>query len=166
MQVKCPYCNRDAEFMTSELYYGTDYGTNVYACRRCDASVGTYGRSKKPMGPLASAELRQVRMRAHSVFDLMWQKGDMTRSAAYQWLAQKLKIPPAQAHIGMFSAEQAEEATLHAIRFYLTTSEYITCPDCQGSGDMGRAYDLRDYLPCNRCEGEGMIQRGDIRTSP
>jgi hypothetical protein len=150
--------------MSSLLYYGTDYGTNMYVCRRCDASVGTYGRSKRPMGELANAELRDARKKAHSVFDLMWQRGHMTRSQAYKWLSWKMSLSPELTHIGMFNEEQCKDVWLYAMSFYLTHSELEPCPDCVGSGDMGKPNDIEDYKPCDRCNGHGMVQRGDIRT--
>jgi hypothetical protein len=150
--------------MTSEAFYGTDYGTNVYVCLYCDAYVGTYGRSNRPMGPLADEPLRNARKAAHSVFDIMWQRGDMTRSQAYRWLAWKMELPPELAHIGMFNKDQCERAWVHSLRFYLTCSELIECPDCNGTGDVGYAVDITDYCPCPRCYGEGVAQRGDMRT--
>lgn len=150
--------------MSSYLFYGKDYGNNVYVCRRCDAYVGTYGRSKKPLGTLANEETRKARALAHSTFDLMWQRGDMTRSEAYRWLGWRLNIPPHKAHIGMFDLETCKDVWLAAIRFWLINSELIQCPDCLGSGDMGMPKDITDYRPCPRCNGHGTIQRGDIKT--
>lgn len=162
-QVKCPYCGRVAEFMSSQLFYGQDYGSNVYVCRRCDAYVGTHGRSKRPMGSLANEELRTARKRAHSMFDLMWQRGHMTRSAAYRLLATSMKIPPEKAHIGMFNLEQCDLVWLAALRFFLMNGEIEDCPDCQGSGDAGYPERIEDYNPCTRCNGLGWIQRIDLR---
>jgi zinc-finger-containing domain len=162
-KVNCPYCKREAEFSSSEEFYGTDYGTNVYFCRRCDAHVGTYGRSKRPLGHLANGQLRKARAIAHSVFDIMWQRGNMTRSHAYKWLGWKMKLPPELCHIGMFTVQQCRMAWQHAIRFYLTHSELNDCPDCQGSGDLGFPHRIASYIPCDRCNGEGQVQRGDIR---
>lgn len=162
-EVTCPLCKRKAELVTSELFYGTDYGNNIYVCRRCDAYVGTHGRSKKPMGSLAWPELRKARRMAHSMFDQMWQRGDMTRSRAYAWLGWKLNVPPEKAHIGMFDEEQCKQVWLAALRFCLTHSEIIDCPDCNGTGDVGWPERMWDYDPCERCKGTGQIQRGDIR---
>lgn len=160
---KCPYCRRVAEFKTSLEHYGEDYGNNVYVCKPCDAYVGTYGRSRKPYGTLANGELRIERKNTHSVFDLMWQQGHMTRSEAYHWLSLKTGLPPQKTHIGMFNLRECKVVWLWALQFLLTNSELVDCPDCVGLGDVGFPNRMNDYRPCPRCRGQGMIQRGDIR---
>ncbi|PTY92933.1 zinc-finger-containing protein [Heyndrickxia sporothermodurans] len=102
----CPYCNNEAEFMTTEQYYGRDYGTNIYVCRPCDATVGTHGRTKNPKGSLANKKLRELRIEVHSHFDKLWKERGMKRTAAYQYLQEIMEIPKEEAHIGMFDEER------------------------------------------------------------
>jgi hypothetical protein len=48
---------------------------------------------------------------AHLAFDQLWQ-GDsrlMTRSAAYQWLAENMGIPASECHIGKFDELQCRK---------------------------------------------------------
>lgn len=102
----CPYCNKEAEFLSSRAFYGTDYGSNVYVCRPCDAYVGTQKNSKKALGTMAKADLRKLRKEAHFHFDLLWKKRKMSRGRAYVWLQEKMNLSSKDAHIGMFNEEQ------------------------------------------------------------
>jgi ribosomal protein L37AE/L43A len=111
----CPYCGSDAVFHKSsaKFYRGRDYGS-LWACEPCQAWVGVHGQSKNPLGRLANAELRKLKMAAHSAFDPLWKKGGtdqfrgphkgprMRRSDAYGWLAQQLGIAKHDCHIGLF----------------------------------------------------------------
>lgn len=108
-KVICPYCGKEAEFMTTEEFYGADYGTNMYVCESCDAYVGTHGRSEKPLGTLANHRLRNLRKMAHRYFDPIWRKKKMPRSAAYEWLSNQMNIPKDECHIGAFNEEQCEQ---------------------------------------------------------
>lgn len=105
----CPYCNEVAEFLTSKEFYGRDYGTNIYVCKPCDAYVGTNGNTKKALGTLAKRELRELRKRAHFLFDPLWRQKKMTRNEAYKWLQKNMDLSPDKAHIGMFNEEQCKE---------------------------------------------------------
>jgi hypothetical protein len=107
-KVICPYCNRQAEFTTSEAFYGRDYGTNIYVCRPCNAYVGTHKNSDVPMGSLATKELREMRQLAHSRFDFLWKVGGKTRTQAYKWMANVMGLKPEEAHIGQFNLEQCK----------------------------------------------------------
>jgi hypothetical protein len=82
----------------------------AWACRPCDAWVGTHKNSPehKPLGRLANAELRKAKMAAHAVFDPLWKSGRMSRKEAYSMLSEKMSIPKDQAHIGMFDVDQCK----------------------------------------------------------
>lgn len=108
MNIKCPYCGRKASFVTSEKFYGRDYGTNLYICRPCDARCGTHGRSDKPLGTMADAELRRYRMKAHRQFDSLWKDGDMTRTEAYAWMQDAMQMTKDEAHIALFDVDQCK----------------------------------------------------------
>lgn len=117
--VKCPYCNRTPEFMTSKEFYGTDYGSNVYVCRPCDAYVGTHGRGKTPLGTLANEETRRWRKTAHSILDPMW-KGKyqtMSRGQVYGWLQATMNLSAEAAHIGKFNVQQCKELVEHVKKY-------------------------------------------------
>lgn len=112
-EISCPYCGKPARFMTSQEFYGKDYGTNLYSCQPCDARIGTHERTAKPLGTLAKPELRKLRMEAHKLFDPLWKpnyKGNgkrrMSRKQAYSWLTDTMGIERDDAHIGMFNEAQ------------------------------------------------------------
>lgn len=104
----CPFCGKEAVFMTTKQFYGRDYGGNIYSCKPCDAYVGTHGRSKKSLGTMANAELRSYRMLAHASFDLLWKNGEMHRKSAYSWMQEQMDLTPKEAHIAMFDIEKCK----------------------------------------------------------
>ncbi len=59
--------------------------------------VGFHRRPAEPGSPLARA-----RVEAHGAFDTLWQNDFMTRSEAYQWLADELGIPKEDCHMLFF----------------------------------------------------------------
>lgn len=107
----CPYCKKQAEFISSKDFYGRDYGTNLYVCRPCDARVGTHGKSNKPLGIMANHRLRVLRKICHRKFDPLWnnKRSKWARHNAYKWLQEVMELTPEQAHIGMFNEEQCRK---------------------------------------------------------
>lgn len=51
---------------------------------------------------LANKKLRELRMKAHGRFDMLWRNGIMSRSDAYQWLVNQLNLTTDVCHIGQF----------------------------------------------------------------
>jgi hypothetical protein len=110
VRVVCPYCGNDAELAdSSEVYGGRSYGL-IWICRADDAYVSVHGNSPNnaPLGRLANAELRALKMAAHKAFDPFWKSvaadagRSRARKRAYQWLADALELPVAKTHIGCF----------------------------------------------------------------
>lgn len=101
--VYCDYCGWKAEFVDSKVIYGRSYGM-VYLCRNCMAYVGVHKGTAKPLGRLANAQLRYWKKQAHAAFDPLWQYGQFKghRNVAYAWLAERMRLPVEQIHIGMF----------------------------------------------------------------
>ncbi len=81
----------------------------MYLCRDCGACVGTHKGTVRPLGRMASREVRQARRRAHSVFDPLWSSGEMTRSGAYKWLSEQMGIKKRYCHIGYFGVEECNQ---------------------------------------------------------
>lgn len=104
--IKCPYCGKDAQFITSKDFYGKDYGSNLYVCTPCDARVGTHGRGKKALGTLANANLRELRKRCHSRIDPLWRSRKMSRGSVYNRLQKVMSLSSEEAHIGLFNEQQ------------------------------------------------------------
>jgi hypothetical protein len=44
-------------------------------------------------------------MAAHAAFDPIWKSRQLTRTAAYRWLARELRIEITDCHIGMFDVD-------------------------------------------------------------
>ena len=96
--MKCPI--HDTELFGKPTRYGMRYACSEPGC----TVVGWDGPTSTP----ADAETREIRHRAHSVFDPLW-KGQhpvMRRGEAYRWLSAVMEVPQKKAHIGMFNAAQ------------------------------------------------------------
>jgi len=90
----CPYCNKEAKFCENKEIYGKNYGKSYmcYYCAGCNAYVGCHQNTDKPLGTIANKELRDLRKKAHSLFDPMWQGGKMKRKEAYKLLEEKTGV--------------------------------------------------------------------------
>lgn len=53
-------------------------------------------------GPMADDRLRELRDQCHKEFDKLWNSGDMSRSAAYYWMARAMGVSINKAHISRF----------------------------------------------------------------
>lgn len=104
----CPYCLRKTVFTNSSVIYGRSYGM-VYFCSPCNAYVGVHKGTKTALGRVATSELREKKKSAHKVFDKLWREGEMSRSEAYLWLADRMNIQPKYCHIGMMNIEECEQ---------------------------------------------------------
>lgn len=102
-QVRC-HCGRPAILRRAEGICKTHRpGAMVYVCSdypACNSFVMAHPGTKKPMGTLATPELRRLRYEAHQQFDQLHKSGLMTRQEAYRWLAYMVQAPMPHAHIG------------------------------------------------------------------
>lgn len=114
----CPHCGGPVALVRNGAIYGREYGEWpwAYLCAPCDAYVGLHPFTGIPLGTLATAPIRAARKRAKSLFNPIWQDGEMTRSEAYAWASEALGLPPSATHIGMFSVEQCEALILAIAR--------------------------------------------------
>jgi len=110
--MKCPYCGSNARLKDSSVIYGKSYGM-VYVCKnypKCNAYVGCHKGTSKPLGRLSDEKLRKMKKNLHGHFDVLWKKGYMSRTEAYQLLSDLMGLPPRKTHIGMFDEDQCKEA--------------------------------------------------------
>jgi len=108
----CPYCNKEAKFVTGEYVYPFQLqhkDKNYYICDACDAYVGCHKGTRKALGTLADIELRALRIAVHVRFDHMWTSGVITRKDAYITLAKRLKIPLTKCHIANFDIKTCKK---------------------------------------------------------
>lgn len=116
----CPYCGTYAELVPDSEVYARSYGSFVWRCAPCKAWVGVHRGSPQhaPLGRLANAELRILKMQAHDAFDRIWRAAmtlrgyskSKARFMTYQWLAAQMEMPMSLCHIGMFGEDQCREA--------------------------------------------------------
>ncbi|WP_154825797.1 zinc-finger-containing protein [Enterobacter hormaechei] len=66
-----------------------------------------------PLGALADKPTRDARKSCKLPFERIWKSGAMTRTEAYQWLADKMDIPVHECHFGWFTVEQCHTAMHH-----------------------------------------------------
>ena len=87
--MKCPYCTKEATWVENKVIYGRNYVKSYMAwwCGDCRAYVGCHQNTKKPLGTMANAELRQWRRNTHTVIDPLWKSGKYKRSNVYRMLS-------------------------------------------------------------------------------
>lgn len=111
--VRCPYCGAVAVIRpASEIYHNDRCKGKLYVCSnypKCQSYVGIHPQTKMPLGDLADGDLRHLRIRAHRMFDRIWQTGLMPRRDAYRWMADYFAIPLSEAHIGQFGDYRCRE---------------------------------------------------------
>lgn len=114
-RVICDYCHRDAKLVTGKALYPHRpdlFHRWFWQCEPCGAFVGCHkkeggnGDGTKPLGRLATPELRRAKMAAHEAFDGLWRSGRLKRGDAYGALARELGIAIQNCHIGMFDLER------------------------------------------------------------
>ncbi len=111
----CRYCGGVIRMVPAEQIYGMTaakrlrlVGENIYQCQNCNARVGCHKGTTRPLGDVANEALRLKRIETHHVFDAYWKSQNMTRSGAYRWLSQQMRIPAREAHIGGFEMDQCQ----------------------------------------------------------
>ena len=106
----CHYCGGKIIKTTTRALYPKG-NEPIYLCTTCNAYVGCYPDGR-PMGRVANTVLRLKRQEAHRVFVRFWRERGWSRSSAYRWLSQNLRLKKQEAHIGMMEMDECE----HVIR--------------------------------------------------
>nr|WP_255033904.1 zinc-finger-containing protein [Rhodoferax sp. TH121] len=118
MPTECPHCGECCGIVNNSEIYGREYGEWPWAvlCSGCRAYVGLHPFTGIPLGTLATEPIRKARSAAKDEFNKLWQRGAMTRSAAYAWLAGALGIANVnECHIGWFDVAQCD-AVIAAVK--------------------------------------------------
>jgi hypothetical protein len=106
--LKCPYCKSKVVFASNSSIYGKEFGNGmVYRCtdRFCNSYVGVHTGTKIPLGRIANKELRQLKSKAHFMFDKYWESKKYYRDTCYKQLAFKLDIKVSECHFGWFDKD-------------------------------------------------------------
>lgn len=82
-----------------------------FKCPACPGVyVGCHPGTVEPLGLMADKKLRDLKMKAHAMFDPWWRSKKMKRHHCYGRLAKEMNIPRSECHFGMFRAHQLIEA--------------------------------------------------------
>ena len=99
----CRYCGGVIRAVPAVQVYGASAGKlgleheHLYQCQNCNARVGCHKGTLRPLGNVANETLRLKRMETHQVFDNFWRSQHMSRTQAYKWLSQQMRLPEKQA---------------------------------------------------------------------
>lgn len=103
--LECPECGARLVLRASStrLFYGCERWREN-GCR------GTHGahRNGSPLGIPGDQETKQARMRAHALFNPLYESGRMRQDEAYIWLQHAMVLSPEEAHIGRFTKQQCQ----------------------------------------------------------
>ena len=106
-KVTCPYCGAKAVLRDDSYVYGDrGKGEWLYVCSNypeCDSYVSTHKGTQIPRGTLAKGDLRNKRIKAHKVLELLWKKKIMSKKEAYRWVEYFMGLEKDEGHIGFFS---------------------------------------------------------------
>ena len=124
---RCPYCGSTAILRSADgIYLNNHNNTMLYVCKKypiCDSYVRVHPGTRIPMGTMANGKLRRLRTEAHWKFDQLHERGLMTKSDAYQWLADLVAAPLSQAHIGMFGEYYCNKVITESSRLLGETAQ-------------------------------------------
>jgi len=112
----CRYCQGVVELVGNETVYGSPFGQwpYLYLCTGCRAYVGLHPDTDIPLGTLADKDLRLARKSAKALF--LAANEDVSRSSAYQWLADQMGIDVSDCHFGWFDIHQCRQAKVACLR--------------------------------------------------
>jgi hypothetical protein len=122
LEVFCNYCNEKAKYYKdSSIVYWKNYGP-IWLCLFCQAWVGCHPNGK-PLGRLADADLRRIKIKVHEAFDPLWM--NRKRNIAYNALAKVMNINRKDCHIGLFDTDQCLKA-IEACNYGLVLDEILS----------------------------------------
>lgn len=120
----CPYCDKLTDYVDSIEVYQKSWGM-IFICRRCNAWVNCHSNTDQAFGFVAKNDLRDIRHKAHKMFDPLWQKKiefgykrKFAQAAGRKWLAKELDIDIVECHIGMFTTEHCQKVIELCTPFY------------------------------------------------
>lgn len=128
----CPYCGQPAVLRSgAEVYRFRDDLADkwFWCCDPCQSRCGCHGKTKKPLGVPARADLRDARMKLHDqMLDPLWKNAvaaggyepedekaraiivSTARRRVYAFLADRMGLTKDETHTALFSLEQCRQA--------------------------------------------------------
>lgn len=108
----CRYCGASVRLVNNSEIYGREFGDwpFAYFCSGCRAYVGLHPKTDIPLGTLADDELRKARNQCKKVFHAVMERSGLSRTRAYQWLADQMEIEVDHCHWGWFEVDQCKRA--------------------------------------------------------
>lgn len=97
MKIYCTGCSKEVEARLTdgrEMYPHREdlYSLPFWKCDTCGAFVGCHHKTEdrtKPLGVLATQEIKNARKRIHAVLDPLWQSGRIARGKAYAYITHR-----------------------------------------------------------------------------
>lgn len=98
MNIFCCNCKKEVSAILTngeEIYPHREdlYKLNFYKCRECNNSVGchkNYKKIPKPLGVIASKEIKEKRILIHSIIDPLFLSGKIERTKLYKLISDEL----------------------------------------------------------------------------
>lgn len=111
-KMRCPRCGARPVIRQASYVYGEKAAQSkarLLVCRNypaCDTYTSIHG---KQVGRLADRKLRQLRIEAHRLQELLVRHGVMSKANIYFWMRYHYMLTPKQAHISMFDREMCRK---------------------------------------------------------
>lgn len=105
---KCHYCGEPLTVHTGEEIYPHRpdlKNLTIWKCENCNATVGSHKTTGKPLGLVATPELKNLRIQAHGVIDPYWKRGQYPRKKVYKVLQEFVGRGEEFAHIAMLTED-------------------------------------------------------------
>ena len=106
IDLKCGDCGAEMRLRTSPKWDRPFYGCSKFPECRGSHGARTDGA---PLGVPGNKETKLARIRAHKVFDVLWQDKLMTRGQAYSWMQKRMQLTKGEAHFSKFDVAECEK---------------------------------------------------------
>ena len=98
MEIYCCNCNKNVNAILTngeKVYPHREdlYKLNFYKCKECNNSVGchkNYKKIPKPLGVIASKEIKEKRIEIHNIIDPLFLSGKFERTKLYKIISDRL----------------------------------------------------------------------------
>lgn len=132
MKIYCCGCKveKEAQFKTGKDMYPHRkdlHALPFWKCPDCECFVGCHHKTKnsrKPLGVMATKEIKFARMKIHEILDPLWKSGEIPRGGLYGWLSERLGYTYHTAEIKDIEEARRIYKAIQAIRNEIIESRY------------------------------------------